>query len=97
MPQKEKKMQDLMTPGAVGFFLGLTGQGVRYLIKCGYLKASRVGWSWIVSRDELLEYIARRQAMPVNRTGRPDPRECSVKRGELWKVPSFSNPPGVPG
>jgi excisionase family DNA binding protein len=88
-------MQDIMNPYMVGALLGLTREGVVYLINSGKLRGSRVGKLWVILKADLLAYMAQRRVDSVAGTGERDRRYRGV---ELWEtLPGFANPPGVPG
>lgn len=52
-------VDDLMTAGEVAKRLKITVQSVRLLIKNGKLNAERVGNQWLISVDDLKEYIQK--------------------------------------
>jgi len=57
---KKEELSEYLSITDVVRITGMRESKIRYHIKRGELKATKVGWQWIIKREDLQEFIANK-------------------------------------
>ena len=57
-----KLTKDIYTTRDVAIIIGMSAEYVRYIIKDGKLPATKFGTSYVITRENLAEYLEYREA-----------------------------------